>query len=138
MVFLQGRAVPFTLSAEASTRSVEIREKGVHETFNCTSVQNTSDREAKAAVNFAHPVSLEFLTIHAPRKDAQKSGSPSVTAPVAELKPAKNGSLQNSGQVVEEEEEEEEVMEEEEEQEQEQEEEKDKRMVDRTKERKKE
>ncbi|GFO21478.1 receptor-type tyrosine-protein phosphatase u-like isoform x1 [Plakobranchus ocellatus] len=108
-----GRAVPFTLSAEAPTRRVKIRLKvhsqGEH-TFNCTSVQSTFDRKAKAAVNFAYPVSLEVLSVHAPCKDAQKSaspqqvdlrlsGSPSATAPVAELKPATKGSLQNSGQL---------------------------------------
>ncbi|GFO21456.1 hypothetical protein PoB_004796100 [Plakobranchus ocellatus] len=73
-----GREVPFMLSTEEPSRSVKIREKsysgGVYDTFNCTSVQNTSAREAHVAVNFAHPVSLHFLMIHAPRKDDQKSG----------------------------------------------------------------
>ncbi|GFO21473.1 hypothetical protein PoB_004797800 [Plakobranchus ocellatus] len=73
----EGRAVPFTLSAEEPTRSVEVIEKGYgkkRHTFNCTSVQGTPDREARATVNFAYPVSLLWLRIHAPRKDAQKSG----------------------------------------------------------------
>ncbi|GFN86507.1 hypothetical protein PoB_001301300 [Plakobranchus ocellatus] len=109
----EGRAVPFTLSAEAPTRRVKISLKshsqGKH-TFYCTSVQSTSDRKAKAAVNFAYPVSLQVLSIYARCKDAQKSaspqqvdlrlsGSPSATAPVVEFKPATKGSLQNSGQV---------------------------------------
>ncbi|GFO37712.1 hypothetical protein PoB_006421700 [Plakobranchus ocellatus] len=96
-----GRAVPFILSSEAPTRSVEIRRKsylqGANHTFNCTSVQNTSDREARATVNFAYPVSLDFLAIHAPRKDAQKSGSPSATSPAAELKPMQKGRYRTQG-----------------------------------------